>query len=247
MPDPGLRRFQSRARPLSAKRRGETGLSMIEVIVVMMISSLILAAVLPLSLRAVSANHRLGSGMINLSDRDIAEAVFRDLFASAAPLRFGDDRAPSTLEGDAERARISLRRGRVALCGDGPYDALELRIVEAGTGGLLICEAKGQQRTLYDWRSGEARFAYSLDGKAWSSAWPPRGSGDEPALRSGSNEIERLRRNVVASPLIRFEVLDRTGKRRVSWIAQSGYTEPLVFNPSADIEWEGPAAFENLQ
>ena len=112
---------------------------------------------------------------------------------------------------------------------------------------MLICEAKGQQRTLYDWRSGEARFAYSLDGKAWSSAWPPEGSGDEPALRSGSNEIERLRRNVVASPLIRFEVLDRTGKRRVSWIAQSGYTEPLVFNPSADIEWEGPAAFENLQ
>ena len=241
-----MTRVREHCRHRGPQPSGQSGLSLIEVIIVLMISSLILSAVLPISLRAVSANHRLGTNIINLSDRDIAEEVFRQVFASATPLTFGDDRPSSTLEGNVEGVRISLRRGGAILCGDGAYSTIELKIVESGAGGLLVCEAEGRQRTLHSWRSGEASFAYSLDGKAWAPVWPPSPSTTNRPSRLSSSDIGPLRRNVVSAPLVRFEVVGERGQAETRWIAQSGDVEPLVYDPSADIDWDGPGAFENL-
>jgi len=232
---------------LRRTRQGQSGLSLIEVIVVLMISSLILSAILPISLRAVSANHRLGANIINLSDRDIAEQVFRAFLASATPLSFAGDRGPSSLEGETQLIRISPRRGAAALCGEGAHDRIDLQIIEAGGSGRLICVAGNQRRTLYEWRSGQASFAFSPDGAAWEPAWPVASSGSASEAGARRVDLGPLRRKVVAAPLVRFEIVDARGGINIRWIARSGDIEPVVYDPAADIAWEGPAAFENLR
>jgi hypothetical protein len=87
--------------------------------------------------------------------------------------------------------------------------------------GALWCEAGGRRRALMRWREGDARFAFSKDGRRWTSSW------QEPIAIPGVAAGERV------APLVRFELTTSRGGE-VSWVVRAGSIEPERVRVAAD-------------
>ena len=93
---------------------------------------------------------------------------------------------------------------------------VRLRIEGAARGdGRLWCEARGGRAEILRWPDGEARFAFSEDGRSWSNDWAERTPAPGGPLTATRH-----------APLVRFELVQ--GGRRLTWIVNAGSAEAIA-------------------
>lgn len=101
-----------------------------------------------------------------LLDRGQTEQALRTLLAGAAP---------DSVRGDARSLSVLTIPRVPAACapaGAATRVTLELRD-RPGGGGVLLCRARGQVRSLLQWRSGAGSFAFSADAQSWLTELGP--------------------------------------------------------------------------
>ena len=173
------------------KRAGEQGLSLIEALVIVTITALLALLLLPMVSRAAGRNFSLAEHALDSAEAANAEQEFRALMSAALPGGFSG-RADSLMLTPSSPSPLACVR-------EGAPGVVRVRIADAAR---LVCEGAGHSRDLLAWGSGEARLAYSADGRAWSTLW----TEDEGA------------------PLVKFELLLADG-RALAWIARAGALE----------------------
>lgn len=178
----------------------QEGLSLIEVLITLLVMSLVLGIILPIASRSVLSNLSLGERALSTGNADVAEILFRRLLTSAIAPAPAYAKRPTTVTGDAERARLSVAAGGARPCGSDVSADVELLIRRDGAGGRLLCVAGDQEVEWLRWSGGAATFSYSPDGQEWSSRWEPRDA------RASSDEVEAVLRPDADRPFLRFSL-----------------------------------------
>lgn len=172
-------------------RAGEQGLSLIEALVIVTVTALLALLLLPMVSRAAGRNFALAEHALDSADAAIAEREFRALMRAALPGQV------SCRDNNLTLAPSSA--GPLACAREGAPGLVHLRIEAAAR---LVCESEGHRRELLRWRAGDARLAYSVDGRVWFTRW---------------NDAE-------GAPFVRFAVSFADG-RGLSWIERLGGPE----------------------
>lgn len=201
----------------SGPRKGERGLSIIEALVILTITSLLTLLLLPIVSRAASRNYSLADQTLDDADFAHAEAQFRMLLRSAE--QHGEGASASGLEGQSDSLQIypGLARG-VSCASSGAGRAVRLRIFQSDKGGSLICESDFGRSELLSWAQGAARLHYSRDGGSWYAEWSDRNANSQ-SRRGGAAPVTHM------APLVKFE-LTRPDGRMTAWTMRAGWTEP---------------------
>lgn len=220
------------------------GFTIIEALIVLMISSVILTVALGMASRSAEQSIRLGERSLDQMNLFIEQEIFRILLGEfvLSLQEFGDAPPENYVSGDAAAFEgvVSARRP-IACAGPAPWLEVSLRIEQGAGGGRLVCVAGGRSFDIARWEAGAARFEYSADGRNWRADWPVR--ADDAALndffarRSAAPEdLESPGIPVVEDVLVRF-TLNRPGRPRdLVWIAPVGST---VARPDARTDFFG--------
>ncbi len=221
----------------SSPRNTQRGFSLIEALVVLTVTSLILAAILPISIRSIASNLRISERGLSDIAGAIDEAAFRALLGSAVPARQTVSSQPgrTSLTGDASRIDlISLSRLGGSCTSANRETRVSLVIERDGRGGRLVCTGPEASRVLARWTAGDAAFSYSRDGTAWVSNWPTAEDQNawERSLMQSAEFNSSSTTPLVWAPLVRFEVTS-AGPDRLIWIERGGEVAPVEFDPEA--------------
>jgi hypothetical protein len=210
-------------------------MTLIETLIMLIVSSLVMALILPMSSEGVRDNFRLAERDVAAGSRTSSEIEFRRLLRQAAPPLAGADGKTEDppIAGNAAALRFPAEsEGSLQCPGTTGYTMVRLRIVRAGEGGRLMCDTPGRTIQLMNWPVGEAQFAYSLDGAAWSGTWPL--SRERAPLRGyfARNEDRETQPQIVfaETPLVRF-VVRRGRVSDVDWIERAG--DPSLTDPTS--------------
>lgn len=209
-------------------RPGEIGLSVIEALVVVAITSLLTALLLPLMSRASQRNYGYTQSTLDAGQTVRAETAFRAMLANLVPPNVATraEQALALIEGDAAAFTGAFAAGAPSFCAPaGAYGLVRMRIERRGAGGGLICQTGRGVYDVLTWRQGEAAFAYSADGAAWRALWPAAartGSANTP----GAPEFS-------PAPLVRFRLSSRQAGA-LEWIARAGWSEPVAARVNND-------------
>ncbi len=183
-------------------RASERGLSLIEALIVVTLTTMMALLLLPMMSSVGLRNFGRLKHAIATADLVNAESEFRSLLASAVQdqrVRFAGDQ--SSLIFAASPAALT------ACVGPGAPVTVRLSVVDLAPGGALVCEGAGR-RELLRWPDGNARFSYSV-GSGWT------GSFSEAPLNGAAPAS-------YTPPLVRLELGDGEGV----WIASAGWREP---------------------
>jgi len=202
------------------------GFSVLEAIIALLVASLILSVILPIASRSVGDNLRIGMHGLDAVALSIEESAFRGLASAAVPAPTLPFRpAPlDMLSGSPAEIVMTAMAPQQTLCvPQGELAAVTLTIEQQGEAGRLVCRTEERERELMRWNEGEASFAYSLDGGAWSSIWPiaPAAESDAPLL--GATQLATIK-----APRVRFTLM-KAGRPSFSWIAAFGYLRPVQY------------------
>lgn len=196
----------------------KSGLSLAEVLVVLVISSLVLSIVLPLAARSVADNLRIGLYGLNAQDLSLREASYRRLLQSAMQprARAGENQITDTLQGQSDAVSLTVLSAQDNACaGAGQLTPIALRIVRADDKLVLRCVSANRSRDVLEIEGeADARFSYSLDGFEWFDHWP---------LQDHTGQ-----RLVVEAPLVTLTVVSQS--RRISWVERAGRAAPVNFD-----------------
>lgn len=198
------------------QRRGEHGLSTIEVLVMLVV----------MALAASVAMQGLGAGVrqdflraqdgLGEEERRQGEATFRTLLQGGMA---GPDGV--VLEGDAQSIKLTAHLDRPTLCTVRTGAVrVTLRIVEKETGGALECASEGRAATLARWTAGRGEYAYGATGD-WRPTFAVR--ADEPGP-IGSDPSSQG-----PPQLVRFTVTGDTDA--TVWIERAPVAQTLVSAP----------------
>jgi prepilin-type N-terminal cleavage/methylation domain-containing protein len=210
-------------------RAGERGLSLIEVLVVLAITSAMAAIMFSTTSTGVRENFEIATKGLDYADRATAEATFRRVLRGvvqpdAAP---GGPPPVTTAAGTPAALVIATELDEAAACAPkGHYSVLMLRIVSSGQGGRLLCEGGERTTEMLVWRSGRATFAYSRDASTWSDRWPAQPLTFGQTRGSAASDVDA---RVVEAPLVRLLVEDR-GHITTLWIERAGHTAPAAID-----------------
>ncbi|PTQ11425.1 hypothetical protein CLG96_08215 [Sphingomonas oleivorans] len=172
-------------------------------LVMLAICALIMGIVFGAASRGVRDNFGLADRALDSAERARAETEFRRLLHAGHPT--------ASLAGSVDTLNLALTYVESRGCGGGK--TVRLRLVHKAGGGALHCDRNGRDVPILAWRRGEARFAYSEDGRLWHDRWPPAACGQaRPIL-----------------PLVRLTLL-RAGHVDHVWIEQAGSGQSVA-NP----------------
>ena len=213
--------------PAKIKQNNQSGFSIIEAIVVLLIGGMILSLILPIASRSTADNLRIGMRGLDNFSVSISEQLFRRLASAVVPpdARPFEPAPTNTVSGTPQEARFSVRSPDAVFCApEGQTTNIVLKIEPQGDGGRLVCEALSRQVEVLQWASGAGQFAYSPDGSRWIQRWP---ESDRPAgvPTLTSADIDNIKSASVSAPLLRFQVKD--GPETVSWIVSMGRAQPV--------------------
>jgi len=199
-------------------RAGQEGLSLIEALVVVVVTALIALLLLPLASQSAHRNLTLSERNVDDADAANAESEFRTIVQGAEQVAAPGGGALA-LVGEANSLVVFPTLAAGAECAGAGVDAwVRLRIERrAPRGGALVCETPEGNRDMLAWRQGDAAFWFSADGASWDRSWRD-GLRDPQASRDGAVLPSRR------APLVRFS-LSQPGVRDLNWIARVGWTE----------------------
>ena len=213
------------------------GFSVLEAIIALLVASLILSVILPIASRSVSDNLRIGMRGLDAVALSIEESAFRGLASAAVPAPTLPFRpAPrDMLSGSPAEIVMTAMAPQQTLCvPQGELVAVKLTIEQQGEAGRLVCRIDERERELMRWEEGEASFAYSLDGGAWSKIWPIA-----PATGSDAPQLGATQLSTIKAPRVRF-ILMKAGRPSFSWIAAFGYLRPVQYQLDDMTSASGP-------
>jgi type II secretory pathway pseudopilin PulG len=188
----------------------ESGFTLVETLVMLAVSALIAALVIPLSGQGVRDNFRLADRALLSGDYSSSETHYRLLLRQAAPPLMQADGSidDASLVGISTSLRFPVESEQAEPCsGVAGYAVVRLLVERKAKGGRLVCDSAGGSYQLLEWSGGEASFSYSGDGAEWFETWPIRTKGvlfdpGEP-------------------PLVRLSL--RQGRRtRLLWVERAG-------------------------
>ena len=206
------------ATPTKGARAGQEGLTLIEALVIVVVTALIALLLLPLASQSAHRNFTLSERNVDAADAANAESEFRTIVQGAEQVAAPGGGALA-LAGEANSLVVFPTLAAGAACaGAGAEAWLRLRIERrAPGGGALICETPEGSRDMLAWRQGDAAFWFSSDGASWDHSWRDN-VRDAQASREGAVMASRR------APLVRFS-LSRPGVPDLDWIARAGWTE----------------------
>lgn len=180
----------------------ESGFTLIETLVMLAVSALIAALVLPMSGQGVRDNFRLADRALLSGDYSTSETHYRSLLRQAAPPLMQADGSidDTSLVGISTSLRFPVESEQAEPCpGVAGYAVVRLRVERKAKGGRLVCDSAGGSYQLLEWSAGEASFSYSGDGAEWFETWPIRmkgvlfDPGEPPLVRLGLRQGSRTR------------------------------------------------------
>lgn len=183
-------------------RASERGLSLIEALIVVTLTTMMALLLLPMMSSVGVRNFARVKHAIASADLVNAEVEFRSLLASAVQdrrVRFAGDQ--STLVFAASPAAVT------ACVGPGAPVMVRLSVIDLEPGGALVCEGT-ERRELLRWPSGSGRFSYN-DGAGWVGSYRELPLNDAAPVS-------------YTPPLVRIEL----GEGEGVWIASAGWSEP---------------------
>lgn len=188
--------------PLREARSQERGLSLMEALVVVTLTTMISLLLLPMVSTVGERNFSRVKHAIAAADLVNSETEFRALLASAVQdreVRFSGEQTSLAFAASPATAAACVAPGAPA--------AVRLSIVSVESGGALVCEG-AVRRELLRWPSGIGRFSYNV-GSGWMASWRdlPLNDAAPPGY---------------TPPLVRFEI----GDGEEAWIAAAGWSEP---------------------
>lgn len=200
-----------------AARRAQAGISLIEALVIVVVTAMIALLLLPLASQSAHRNFTLSARAIDAADASNAEGEFRAIMLGAEQVGAPGGGA-RVLEGAEDAVSVFPTLAAGAACAQaGAHVWLRLRIVRRdNTGGALVCEAREGGRDMLAWRRGTGAFSFSSDGATWSRGW--RDARGAQAPRDGA--IAPSRR----APLVKF-TLAQPDEPDIVWIERVGWTE----------------------
>lgn len=200
------------------ERKSEHGLSLLEALVVITLTALLAFLLLPLVARSSARDFDLADRSLSAAEASAAEVEFRALVSKASqqPMVAATS---GNVEGRADQfAFVPALREGIACARAGGSGLIRLTIQQNGPSGRLVCESSEEHRILLAWKSGQAAFAYSVEGANWSDHWQEQVHGRTSA-RGGVLANTRL------APLVRFH-LSLSASRSLTWLARAGAVEP---------------------
>lgn len=214
----------------------EAGFSILEAIVVLLISSMVLSVVLPIVIQSTAQNLRTGQRALSIVEQTLDENSFRRLLRSVAPPRQSVLGKPArvTVEGEPKTLSFVALSDAPTSCVRSPGETtvrLEIEREQQTQRESLVCYAGAQARVLASWNAADATFAYSLDGKIWADEWPRESDRREWERQLGGAGAGGGA-PLVSAPLVRLELTTRTGGH-VAWIERAGSIEPVTFDVQA--------------
>lgn len=183
--------MNDRARP----RGGERGLTLFEALIMLAVTALIGALLLPMTSSALTRNRARAESALSSAANARGEAAYRALVSAALP--------EAGIAGGASAITFVADPDQDLSCA--PLGArtpvtLALQIEQEET--KLVCAGGGERAVLASW-PGRAAFAYSTDGAAWASAWRGGGALETPEPNA-------------AAPFVRLETRDG------AWVGRAG-------------------------
>lgn len=198
---------------------GEAGLTLIETLVMLVITALVALLIMPTAERGVRDNFAVAARIASSVDRSFSEGDYRLLLRQATP-PIADAQgyiADRALTGNARSVRFPSESDGSGPCPDrAGYSVVSLDLERDKKGGQLICEASGRRTVLLSWEAGDAAFSYSRDGKVWTSSWPAAGR----RMMIGRSETEPADRPA-ETPLVRLTVTG-AGPASALWVERAG-------------------------
>lgn len=157
-------------------RASRAGFSLIEALVVLVISGMALLLIFSVGLRATETGFRLGRGALSLADRSIQADAYRRIVEGFALVPMTG--IPSVLRlapvsGDKDSLTGDAILSVNTTCAPaGPAAAISLEIlpIEEGGSALMCTAGEGDSVELVRSRRPLA-LAYSEDGIAWTESW----------------------------------------------------------------------------
>lgn len=169
--------------------RGRRGFSVIEALVVLMITGTALLLVFEIGVKGAETGFRMGRRALDAADAEPGLDSLRIIIRGA---RFGDrPRAfVRPAAGDARGFAADVSLDRAGVCGPaGPIGRLELRLTASQGGDLLTCGRAGERpRVVLDLSPARGRFSYSDDGAVWRNT----AGGDRARAASNRKLYVRL-------------------------------------------------------
>jgi hypothetical protein len=182
------------------ERRGELGLSLVEALVVVVVSAMLSLLLLPLVSGTGARSYPRAQAVIERLNAAQGERDFRTLLQAAVSTDFQGDALSLATIVAPEQGVLCVRAGEAI--------GLRLAILNGDEGGgELVCEAEGRRIRVFAWSEGRGGFTYARPGGTWNGAWR------EPEAQVGGARL---------APLVRFDVSDGDS---VAWVAQAGWSE----------------------
>ena len=205
------------------RRNGEEGLSLIEALVIVTVTALIAALLLPLVSRTTGRNYALADRALDAAALAEGERGFRVMLRGVQqPV----SSAGAGLHGQArEMTFLSSPATPEACAAAGGAFPVRIRIVARGDGERLVCDSGGLHTEMARWTGGAATFSYSDDGVAWA-AFARDASPDAQTTRGGAAPATHV------AAFVRFALESAEGQR-VVWTERVGWTEATIVDPRA--------------
>lgn len=185
-------------------RGGERGLSLFEALIMLAVTALVGALLLPMTSNAVARNGSRANAAIESAELTRGEAAFRALVGATAP--------ESGIVGQARTLSFVADPEQSFGCAAfGLRTHVTLTIETDAARSRLVCASSQTDAALATW-DGSAAFAYSADGAAWTRTW--RGPGADDAADPNA-----------LAPFVRIETTAGV------WLARAGAPPAYVATP----------------
>ena len=213
-----------------AHTRTRAGFSLMEAMVVLAVAGMALMLIFAVATTASGHGFRLGRLALGAADAEVADDAFRNLVAgleiAPTPPAPGKLQAEQ-FEGGPEGFSGPAVLGRGSACAPaGPVAGLRVEIVRTAQGDRVACKSRGAEAVLLQ-LSGPAAFAYSEDGRSWTSRWT-----DRPAfgLSATTGKLRFSRRLWVrlATGDGRFEIIAVTARDRPAEVEPEQAEGPVL-------------------
>jgi type II secretory pathway pseudopilin PulG len=159
-------------------RASERGISLIETLVMLAVTSLVASIVLPLVARQWHASTILAARSIDLVERAGAERAFRQIVRAALVSEDGS----AFVRGDGSALQLQVVADQSTVCGAGPgVVRVTLQIERRAGMAKLICLTGAKRTELAEWRGADVGLSYSRDAVTWGAGWPPAAPGETPS------------------------------------------------------------------
>ena len=143
------------------------GLSVVESLVVLAITSLLLIALFSAASQGVRAGFNLSSRSIDTADRAVGVAGLRELLRGVRLP--GADRRDAPFEGEPSRLTAAVIPLRTTPCAGAAPSRVRLEVTQENGRTRLTCRSPGGEATvLIDLGARPAAFSYALAGRPWT-------------------------------------------------------------------------------